>query len=116
MYASAIISSMSVCRIFYLSMNLQSPIVKGVRTKGRVRMIGSRLQHHTLESYIAGEGQKGYYFLAQNAAGQWYWGGAWGETPDPLTTEFCGPCTHKGAAIGAGEDWVAATFNPLPAS
>ena len=72
-------------------------------------MIGSKLRDHSRESYITSRVTMGYYFLAHDSDDRWYWGRAQGEHPDPLTTEFCGPCLHKGDAIIAGEDWVEAT-------
>lgn len=69
-------------------------------------MLGSRLYAHTLESYIPGAGQKGYFHLAIDAEDRWYWGKADGEQSDPQTTEFYGPCLSRGTAIDAGERWV----------
>ena len=72
-------------------------------------MIGSRLQGHSLESYMVRSGCRGYYFLAQDRGDQWYWGPAEDEHADPRTTDFTGPCVSRGKAIMAGEDWVAAS-------
>ncbi len=69
-------------------------------------MIGSDLTQFSVESYVTSRLQKGYYLLAQDGEGRWYWGTAHDERPDFPTTLFHGPCFSRGEAIAAGEEWV----------
>ena len=69
-------------------------------------MEGSGLHEHSLESYITGTGYKGYFHLAVDAHGRWYWGKAESQEADPLTAQYDGPCASRGAAIDAAEAWV----------
>jgi heme-degrading monooxygenase HmoA len=80
------------------------------------RMASSRLIQRSVESYITSRGKMGYYLLALDGQGRWYWGAAYAEQLDPLSTaEFHGPCSSKGEAINAGEVWVEAESSPISA-
>ena len=65
------------------------------------------LSHYSVESYVTRQGKKGFYFLAADAEGGWYWAGAnWSHPTVVPRADFRGPCTSKGEAIRSGEDWV----------
>jgi hypothetical protein len=68
----------------------------------------STLSRHSVESYMTGQGKTGYYLLAQDEEGRWYWGSDDVQQPDPSSAVFHGPCPTRGEAIIAGEDWVEA--------
>jgi hypothetical protein len=70
-------------------------------------MIDKHAISYSIESYVTGQGKKGYYLLASDEEGVWYWATAYDEELDQARiAELRGPCSSKGEAIHAGEDWV----------
>jgi hypothetical protein len=60
------------------------------------RVIGDGLNQVSVEFYVTSQLHKGYYLLARDGAGRWYWGTAHDGHPDFTTTLFHGPCSSRG--------------------
>ena len=71
-------------------------------------MSGNIPRQHSIESYITPGGTKGYFLLAQDEEGGWCWSPAGWEKPDLSLIAFRNPCSSRGEAIIAAEDWLTA--------
>ena len=81
-------------------------MVRGNVHHGAGSLIGKRLSQYSVETYVTSQLQTGYYLLAKDGDGRWYWGIACDEYPDFSEALFHGPCFSRGEAIAAGECWV----------